>query len=250
MFQKRLLIVSAFAVAGSTLFSSSITDTQDELISWVETRKAISETKAEWAAEKQIVSDLIQLLEIEKEKYETGIEELGDSDNATDKLRTELNADKERLLAANEALETFMPDLESKVKSLLSLLPEPLVQELDPLIRRLPEEDAKTRMPVSQRLLTVVGVLNKIDKFNTGITIKSEIRSVGGGSSEVTTLYFGLSGAYFSNDSGSYAGTGTPGPDGWVWTEDSSIANDIVALIKSYEGASEAKFVELPVKAL
>jgi Protein of unknown function (DUF3450). len=231
----------------STVYASEIRDTQDELITWVETKKAIAETQADWLAEKEIVSDLIQLLEIEKEKLTSSIDSLEESSDATDSKRTELNADKEKLVAATDALEEFIPDLEAKVKAILPKLPAPLVEELDPLVRRLPEPDAKTRLPVSQRLLTVVGILNKIDKFNTGITVETAIRSVGDSSAEVTTLYIGLAGAYFANDTGSYAGYGVPGAEGWEWKEDAAIADQVVALIKSYQGAKEAKFVELPV---
>ena len=231
----------------SSIQASEIRDTQDELISWVETKKAISETQADWMAEKEIVSDLIQLLEIEKEKLTSSIENLEDSSDATDTLRTDLNADKETLVASTEAIEAFIPELETGVKALLAQLPEPLIAELDPLIRRLPTTGEKTRLPVSQRLLTVVGILNKVDKFNTGITIETTIRNVGDASAEVTTLYFGLGGAFFADDAGTYAGFGTPGDDGWVWKEDTAIAADVVSLIKSYAGAKEAKFVELPI---
>jgi len=243
--QKLLPLVLLSVV--TCVHASEIRDTQDELIAWVDAEKVISETKADWMAEKEIVTDLIKLLEVEKEKYVTNIEKLEDSSDATDQMRTELNADKERLVAATEALESYIPSLEAKVKALLMKLPKPLLEELDPLSRRLPEDATASRLPVSQRLLTVVGILNKVDKFNTGITIKSEIRSVGGSSSEVTTLYFGLAGAYFSNESGSYAGTGAPGSDGWEWTENQDKSDQILALIKSYSGAREAKFVELPV---
>lgn len=236
-------------VALSSLQASEIRDTQDELITWVETKKAIAETETEWLAEKEIVADLIQLLEFEKEKLTANIEKLEDTSDATDTKRAELNADKEELVASTEAIETYIPALEANVKDLLAKLPEPLVAELDPLIRRLPKSGEATRLPVSQRLLTVVGILNKIDKFNTGITVDTSIRSVGDTSSEVTTLYFGLAGAFFANDSGTYAGYGTPGDDGWDWVEDDSIASGIVSLIESYKGTKEAKFVELPVAA-
>ena len=231
----------------STGSAQAIRDTQDSLVTWVDTQKAISATKAEWAAEKQIVSDLISLLQQKKEKLEASIEKLEDSTDATDTLRSELNADREALLAANESLETVLPLLESKIRTLVSKLPDPLVLEIEPLTRRLPEADTKSTLPVSQRLLTVVGILNKVDKFNTGITVTSEIRSIGDQSLEVDA-YLGLAGAYFASESSDYAGLGVPGGDGWAAGR--SIRGDVVDLIKTYEGAREATFVELPIQAL
>ena len=106
-----------------------------------------------------------------------------------------------------------------------------------------------TRMSTSQRLLTVVGTLNKIDKFNTGITVTSEIRTIGDKSLEVKTLYYGLAGAYFASESAGYAGIGTPGEAGREWVERPEYKKQITNLIDAYEGAREATFVELPVVA-
>jgi len=248
VFHKLVLIILTGVIAYSTQsVAVEIRDTQEALIAWIDTEKTIAETEAEWVSEKGIVTDLIKLLENENEKLTASVKKLEDSDNATDKVRTQLNSDKERLVASNEALATVIPKLELKTRLLLAKLPKPLLKEIDPLIRRLPKANAESHLPVSQRLLTVVGILNKIDKFNIGITVKSEIRSVADSSSEVTTLYFGLAGAYFSNNSGSYAGYGQPTADGWEWTESTDETKAILQLISSYKGTSEAKFVELPV---
>ena len=142
-----------------------------------------------------------------------------------------------------------MPDLEDQIRSLIIKLPAPLLEEIQPLLLRLPEPEKDTRMSISQRLLTVVGTLNKIDKFNTGITLTSEIRSIGDKSLEVKTIYYGLAGAYFASESAGYAGIGSPGEAGWDWEERPEYKKQIINLIDTYEGAREATFVELPVVA-
>lgn len=229
--------------------AQTIRDTQDTLISWVDTRKAIAATEAEWLAEKEIVADLITLLESEKAKLEAGIDELEDSSDATDARRAELNASREKLLETTASLNEVVPKLESEVRALIEKLPAPLVSELSQLITRLPDPNSETRLALSQRLLTVVGILNRIDKFNTAITVTTEIRSIGERNVEVKTLYFGLAGAYFASANGDYAGFGSAGDDGWNWTEDAAIAGNVVNLIRTYEGTREATFVQLPVQA-
>ncbi len=229
--------------------AQSIRDTQDELIAWVDTRKVIAATEAGWLAEKAIVTDLIALLENEKIKLESNIEKLSDRSDATDARRAELNESRERLMATTDTLNAFLPKLEANIRSLVEKLPDPLVAELSPLLARLPEPDKETRLPLSQRLLTVVGILNRVDKFNTAITITTEIRNVGERSVEVKTLYFGLAGAYFASAAGDYTGLGQAGDSGWVWTEDAALSRDITNLIRTYEGSREATFVQLPVKA-
>lgn len=246
----KTIIPVALITAATSCFAADIRDTQDELITWVETQKAISETQAEWKAEKAIVQDLISLLENEKATITEKIDSLEDGADATDKKRSELNAKRDKLVASTDTLEAYIPKLEDQARTFLAMLPKPLLEEIDQLIRRLPEDSAKSTLPVSQRLLTVIGILNKIDKFNTSISLVSEIKTIDSSSVEVTTLYIGLAGAYFSDESGSYAGIGVPSADGWVWTEEPDISTDVVALIKSYQGKTEAKFVELPVNVL
>lgn len=241
--------VIASITASTQVHGQAIRDTQDTLISWVDTRKAIAATEAEWLAEKEIVADLITLLESEKAKLEAGIEELEDSSDATDARRAELNESREKLLETTGTLSDVVPQLESQVRSLIEKLPDPLVGELSQLITRLPDPDSESRLALSQRLLTVVGILNRIDKFNTAITVTTEIRGIGERNVEVKTLYFGLAGAYFASANGDYAGYGSAGDDGWNWTEDEAIAGNVVNLIKTYEGTREATFVQLPVQA-
>ena len=238
-----------FALLATISNGATIRETQGDLIAWVDTQKAIFETEAEWASEKIIVEDLINLLQTEKENLTIKIEKLETTANATDNLRTKLNADKESLLASTKKLKSVIPNLENQVKDLLGKLPNALVEEINPLVLRLPEDSVSTRISLSERLLTVVGILNKIDKFNTGITLTSEIRSIGDKSLEVKTLYYGLAGAYFASESAGYSGVGTPGTEGWLWSEQPELSKKIINLIEVYEGTKEATFVELPVFA-
>ena len=243
-----LLSLTTTTTVTSSL-GTTIRDTQEELITWVDTKKVTAEAKATWESEKVIVADLISLLEQEKEKLTARIAKLEANTDSTDTLRTKLNADKEALLTSTKALEFVVPDLEDQIRNLIVKLPAPLLEEIQPLLLRLPEPKEDTRMSISQRLLTVVGTLNKIDKFNTGITLTSEIRSIGDKSLEVKTLYYGLAGAYFASESAGYAGIGTPGEAGWEWVERPEYKKQIINLIDTYEGTREATFVELPVVA-
>ncbi len=247
MFLTRTRVLLLLLTAATGLHGESIRDTQDELVSWVDTRKAIAETEAEWSAEKEIVIDLIQLLEAEEEKLEADIAELEENSDAADTRRSELNDKREKLLTAAGELKAVLPELEARVRKLLKQLPDPLLTDLNDLIQRLPDPGSESRMPISQRLLTVVGILNKIDKFNTEISITTEIRGIEGQNVEVKTLYFGLAGAYFASSDGNYAGFGTAGDDGWNWTREEGIAGEVVKLLKTYEGNREAAFTSLPV---
>ena len=143
MFIRIPLQVVLLSLATTTTVTPSlgttIRDTQEELITWVDTKKVTAEAKATWESEKVIVADLISLLEQEKEKLTARIAKLESNTDSTDALRTKLNADKEALLTSTKALELVVPDLEDQIRSLIVKLPAPLLEEIQPLLLRLPE---------------------------------------------------------------------------------------------------------------
>jgi hypothetical protein len=55
-----------------------------------------------------------------------------------------------------------------------------------------------------------------------------------------------LGGAYFVNDAGDFAGTGTPGANGWDWTVRPDIAPAVREVIRIYRAERTARFVGLP----
>jgi len=249
-FEKRTLLAALLAAASTApALADETRQTQDILAQWVETRKQTFETKAKWAEEKRILGDMIQLLEREKEQYSARIEELESDADAIESERASLVESRERLRAFDKTLAARIPKYESQVRALLQRLPAPLLNDLDKLARRLPAPDEDSRRPNSQRLLTLVGILNQVEKFDNEVSLVSEIRTREGGSVEVKTVYFGLAGAFYVGGNGRTAGLGLPGPDGWEWREDPSLAEAATELVAVYEGAREAAFVPLPVQA-
>ena len=98
-----------------------------------------------------------------------------------------------------------------KLKKILPILPEPLIEKINPLIRRMPNDSDNTDLSLGQRVQNIVGILSQTDKFNTTITAKREIKAFEEGKAvQVTTLYWGLAMAYYVDDSGKYAGLEFP----------------------------------------
>ena len=137
--------------------------------------------------------------------------------------------------------------LESQLKRALKKLPEPLIEKIKPLIRRLPEDPSDTDLSLGERVQNIVGILSQADKFNTTITQTNESRKIEGGKTvEVRTLYWGLAMAYYVDASGQYAGIGVPGPDGWEWPRVDAAGAEIKQLIDVYEGSEDISFVNVP----
>ncbi|MFA5257342.1 MAG: DUF3450 family protein [Opitutales bacterium] len=215
----------------------------------IELRKTQSDEKTAWASEKEVLQDRIGLLETESDRLKKRID---DAENKRKTMRAEIDAllsNKDAADASMNAITAILPKYESRAKMLVKRLPPPLVQELTPFLSRLSADGESTTLGVTQRLQTLLGILSCIDKFNQDVTVAKEIRDVGDGvERELCTLYLGLGMAYFVDKGGTCAGMGRPGPDGWVWTRDDSLAPEMVQMLSMYDNAAEARFVDVKVE--
>jgi hypothetical protein len=167
-----------------------------------------------------------------------------------------VQVDKERaqaqvqLKSSNEGLDDakrFASIFERQIVQLIPRLPVPLQDILKPLLNRIPPDSATTRTTAAERTQILVGILNELDKFNGAINIFSEKRSKEKeGEVAVETVYVGLGAAYFVNDSGDFSGMGTPGPNGWEWTQKPELAAPVREIIRIYRNERAARFVPLP----
>lgn len=245
----KLLALSCTLIPVSLLAQSKLSETRDVLDKWVETRQIISEEKAEWRLEQSILSDTVMLLSNEVERLDTALEDLETSATAADEDRSELTAEKETLAGAAAVVESNIAGLETQIKRILPALPDPLINTIKPLIRRLPDDSADTQLSLGERVQNIVGILSQTDKFNTNLTATSESREIEGGKVvEVRTLYWGLAMAYYVDASGEYAGIGYPGPDGWEWPQIEGKGAEINRLLEIFEGSGEIQFVEVPAR--
>jgi hypothetical protein len=102
-------------------------------------------------------------------------------------------------------------------------------------------------MQTTERMQVIVGVLNELDKFNNAVTTFSEKRkNQAGDEVAVETVYVGLGAAYFVNETGDFAGTGAPGPNGWEWTIKPELASSVREVIHIYRNDRPAHFIPLP----
>ena len=228
---------------------NKLQDTRDVLDQWVETKQIISEERADWRLEQSILKDSQSLLDNELARLTDALADLEASATAADEDRTQLAAEKELLKAASSVVEANIGSLETKMKALVNSLPQPLVDKIKPLMRRLPDDPNNTKLSLGERVQNIVGILSQADKFNTTITLSNESREIADGKVvQVTTLYWGLAMAYFVDNSGTYAGIGTPNSEGWEWLEMADAGPQIKQLLDIYEGSQEIKFVAVPAR--
>lgn len=249
MNSKKINFLIAITIATSlpTIADESIENTRSVLEQWVETQQIISEEKTSWRTEQAILQDTQSLLSHELDRLNSAIDDLEASASAADADRSSLTEEKESQLAAANVVKSNIGSLETKLKEIVKTLPEPLVEKIKPLIRRLPQDSNNTKLSLGERVQNIVGILSQADKFNTTITLSNESREISDGKViQVTTLYWGLAGAYFVDNAGSYAGIGKPGSNGWEWSQVEGVGAQIKQLLDIYEGTEEIQFVDLP----
>lgn len=235
---------------GNANAAESLGDARSTLERWVETQQIISEEKANWKTEKAIYKDTITLLENESNRLEEAIKELEDSATAADEERAKLTEERDRLNAGSDVVLNNIGGLEKKMSSVITLMPKPLTNRIQPLIRRLPDDPTDTKLSLGERVQNVVGILSQADKFNSTMTLTSETQEMDNGKLvQVNTLYWGTAIAYFVDDSGDYGGYGIPAGDGWEWTEVDDAGPAIRELLSVYDGSSDTiKFVQVPAQ--
>jgi len=224
--------------------------TRETLTKWVETKQLISKEKSEWASGKDILEDRVRLAEAETTTVRDKLKEISAAVAEAQKKRDELAAQNDKLKATAEKSKAMVIAAEKKLRPLIPQLPEPLREKLKPIIARFPEDSEKSSASMAERLQNVLGILDQASAFNSTVASVKELRTFPDGTrAEVTTVYLGLSQAYYTNREGTLAGIGHPGPDGWVWKPDNANGKKILLAVHILEGKEKgATFIDLPVK--
>jgi hypothetical protein len=214
---------------------------------WVQARQLVAKTRADWAAEKDMLEASTRIFEHELKDLDARVAGLGEANAEVTRERKELQAEKEALGEANARAGALATLHEQRIRSLKPWLPEPLQRRIEPLLGRFPEDGGSTRLTAAERLQNLVGVLNEIDKFNGSISVESEIRTNAAGHEvQVETVYLGLAHAYFVGEGGKFAGVSVPAPEGWQTTERNDLGPTITRAIAMYRNQTPAAMLVLP----
>jgi hypothetical protein len=222
---------------------------RETLAKWVETQQIISKEKKDWQVGKEMLEQRISLLKGEVAALGDKSAETRENITEADRNRMELISENNALKAGTSTLQRVIGPMETKVRSLLKSLPDPVRERVAPLAHRIPENSASTDLSLSERYQNVIGILNEVNKFNRDVTVTSEVRTLPGGTTaEVKALYLGLGQAYYVTASGDGAGFGRPTPDGWEWTPANELAPKIARVIAILQNQDVPAYVPLPVE--
>ncbi|MCX8091614.1 MAG: DUF3450 domain-containing protein [Verrucomicrobiae bacterium] len=242
-----LLCASSAAVVAGEL--SPVGAARTALEQWVQTRQLISKTRSDWQADRELLEQSIRMFERELQSLGDQLGNVSTNRTRADEEREAALAQQRELHAALERARELAGALEQRVRALAPAFPPPLLEKVQPLLQRIPADPAATKAGPVERLQTVVGLLNEVDKFNAAVTVVNEVRkNPAGAEVQVETIYVGLAQAYFVDKAGQYAGVGVPSRQGWQWTERRELVEPIRKALAVYKNTTPAAFVALPVQ--
>ena len=107
---------------------------------WVQTRQLISRTQADWEAEKEMLVQTKALYERELAGIETQMSKVSTNSVQVDREREAAEKDLKESVETLDHATGVMAGLEARVRAMTGRLPSPLVETMQPLLARLPEE--------------------------------------------------------------------------------------------------------------
>lgn len=243
-------LTAGFAAAsgGPRQEPASVEDTRAVLDEWMQTEKLIYEERRDWQLKRELLESRIALVGAElasvRESIAAEESELA-TGGAEAAAAAAALADRE---AAAEAFRAEIVALEERTRALLARLPDAAVERVRLLIPRLPEDSAASQEGLGRRYLTVIGILNQLNKFNAELSSVNETRALPDGSMvAVRVLYAGLSCAWYVSEDGRYAGYGSAAGGAWTWTAMDEHAETIGRALAIHGGDEEAGYVRLPL---
>jgi len=248
IFGGALFVIAILWPGGSAYAGTPLEATRSSLEKWLETRQLISKTRSDWQSDKEIMDQTIALYERELKSLEEQMSKVSTNNTQVEKERLETEALQKSSNDALNSAKEFAAGFEAQVQKLVPQMPAPLQDILKKDLARIPADPTNTKMLAAERVQTLVGILNEIDKFNNALNVFSERRKTAKGEEvAVETVYIGLGAAYFVNDSGDFAGMGAPGANGWEWTLKPELGPAVKEVLKIYRNERTAQFATLPV---
>lgn len=229
---------------------AEIKETHAIIGEWVATERLISKEESDWEIEKSALLDLKQALSAEQEILSAKLKETEEEAVGAAKQREDLAARKEAALRATRSLHQGLDLAVEKLDRVFSLLPTPVADRLAPYRKKLTPGKGMPALPLRQRIDALVALLQAIQNFHRSVTLeRQEFTLDDNQSREFQVMYFGLGAAYFVNESGTVAGYGQPGDEGWEWTRSDDLSREISTGVDMLNNRAMPKFLTLPIRS-
>ncbi len=227
---------------------AAVQQTRASLEKWVQTNRAIAAEKRRLVETTAMLEKRIDLVQGEIDELRAKTREADQALAEIDVERAELAEENDTLKATTATLTEAVRHLEARTQALLARLPAPVRDHVRPLSQQIPEALAETRLSLSQRFVSVLGILDAVNKAHRQISVTPEVHTLADGSAvEVTAVYVGIAQGYYTGAKGTVAGQGSGGTQGWVWRPMPVAAEAVAQVIAILNNEQVARFVPLPL---
>lgn len=215
---------------------------------WLDLEQRIAQERNGWKAQKEVLSQSVQVLEGSIEELILTLENL----NRVAEIRS---SDLAKNLVAYDNQEIAREYYAGKLDEMTELFnrfrasaPLFLRDEMDTAREKLDIADSAA---LGERSQILIAAFTRIEEFNRSVSIDYVPRELKDGREVmVSVLYWGLARAYAVDPQGTIAWEIVPGADGWVWNERPDIVSPVLELVQIYEQARPPSIQIVPGEIL
>ncbi|MEZ6194609.1 MAG: DUF3450 family protein [Planctomycetota bacterium] len=214
----------------------------------VETGRVIAKEREDWEIGREVLQERIGVVQRDVDAARERLAETGKTIGETSTEVDKLREDEATLKRQSAEMLARVEKTESRIRALLPRLPDPLRKKLETFVQRIPAPGAETPLSLGERYGISIIIMNEINKFGSLVSREPEVRTLADGSTaQVTTIYLGISRAYYATADGKHAGVGADDGEAWTWRPADDAAPSIAKALKILDGEQLAEFVSLPV---
>ena len=244
----KIVFCSVLVICNQAVFGTTVKETRKLLEEWVGAEKLISEEKSKWQTEKATLQDLVLALRVEISQLDKNLDKSDAEASGASLARSKLI--RRGTIAENAAkeLNADLNSLEREILLAMDSFPSPLARRLRSFREKLTSREQRKSLTQRERLEACLAILQSAQIFHGGVNLERQEFSLNDERSrEFHVLYFGMSIAYFVNESGTVAGYGTPSPRGWLWERRDNLADEIRKGVSIRKKRALPSFLKLPI---
>lgn len=215
---------------------------------WIQVERAIKEEEDRGKRQLASLRQLKEVVTSQRDRWEKEALALEKSASKADDERDDILKEQADLESSRNKAIAQLKVLESQIKELKPMMPEPLRKELAIPFLRLARPFREEGW--LDRYQATMEILQRTHAFHRRYSVIQHDIRIGEGKSQAgAILYMGLSNGYFLSVDGKKAAWGRPNPKGWSWLEADEHLDDITHAIAMAEGGTlEFELAQLPVE--
>ncbi|WP_462163690.1 DUF3450 family protein [Pseudoalteromonas xiamenensis] len=244
-----LIVTTILAMPVLSVKANNQADSMPNLVEkWLQLSAQQQRVESEWAAEKPLLEQQLQLLQQEFETLNRNVSSKQGGQSEVAQKRESLASEQQRLEKQQFELQSALKFHRKQLSQIVSRLP-PVLQNAwnETLLKWQGDISAQTD---ANQLQDVLALYQQWADFQKRIVVHEAPIQLNGEEFMVDQLYVGVSQAWFISKDGKTTGVGAPKGTSWVWTAVNDLDTAaLVSAIAMYRKQQPASLIQLPYVA-